>query len=157
MTKIPQKPKKNNMKRIFLTFSIIFTSLILLNCSEDDCFTPPENVVFEFVNVSGENLLQNGTLDKSKIIIQQNDGNGNLIGIKTNIREDNKISLEGVGWSESSKDYDVYLTMNPIKTFRFKITSSKITGKCSGYKIDNIQIEDINSTSENGYYKIIVE
>ncbi|QIG88520.1 hypothetical protein G6R40_02075 [Chryseobacterium sp. POL2] len=145
------------MKKYFLIITIILTSLILFNCSEDDCFIPPENIVFEFVNVSGENLLQNGTLDKSKIIVQQNEGNGNSIGIKTNIREDNKISLEGVGWSEGSKDYDVYLTINPVKTFRFKTTSSKITGKCSGYKIDNIQIEDINSTSENGYYKIIVE
>ncbi|MGV4413905.1 hypothetical protein [Chryseobacterium sp. T1] len=145
------------MNKIFLIFLVFFASIILFSCDEDDCFTPPQNIVFEFINVSGENLIQNGTLGKSKIIIQQNEGNGNLIGINTNIREDNKISLEGIGWNEGTKNYDVYVMIDPVKIFNFKVTSSKITGKCGGYKIDNFLIENINSTNKNGYYKITVE
>ena len=145
------------MNKIILIYLLIITSIITFSCNEDDCFTPPENVVFEFVNALGENLIENGTLNKSNIIIQQNEGNGNLTGINTKIREDNRVSLENVGWFEGTKDYDVYLTTNPVKTFNFKVISSKITGKCSGYKIENLQIQNINSTTENGYYKIIVE
>src|SRR5690606_10582545 len=92
-------------------FGLLWMSIsaILLSCTEDECFTPPENIVFEFADSSGNNLIQNGVLDSSKILVQQNDGNGTTIPIKILIREDDKVSIEGLGWSEGTKNYDVYL------------------------------------------------
>lgn len=145
------------MKKIFLKILLIFTTVFLYSCNEEDCFTPPENIVFEFVNSSGENLIQNGTLDNSKIIVQHNEGNGNSTGINVKIGEDYKISLKDIGWNDGNKIYDVYLLTDPVKVFNFKVKSSRIKGKCSGYKIDDFEIENINVTKESGYYKIIVD
>lgn len=132
------------------------SALLLLNC-KDDCYTPPEPTVFEFVNSSGENLIQNGTLTSSKIVVQQDNGNGNFAGIEVEVRGDKKVLLKNVGLFEGTKNYNVYLTTNPVKTFNFRISSAQRTGDCEGYQIDGLTVENISSTSENGYYKIIVD
>jgi hypothetical protein len=141
----------------FFGLLMISISAILLGCTEDDCFTPPENIVFDFVDSSGNNLIKNGILDSSKIRVQQNEGDGTIIPIKIIVREDHKVSIEGTGWSEGTKNYDVYLLNDPVKIFNYRVTSSKITGDCSGYKIENLQIENINYVKETGYYRITIE
>ena len=145
------------MNRRFFGLFWISISAILLSCTEDDCFTPPENIVFEFVDSSGNNLIQNGVLDSSKIRVQQNEGNGTIIPINVMIREDHKVSIEGIGWSEGTKNYIVYLLKDPVKIFDYSVTSSKITRDCSGYKIEDLQIENINYVKEMGYYRITIE
>ena len=143
------------MKKVFSIFLAVFSSIILCNCNEADCFTPPENILFEFVSASGENLLQNGTLNQSQIKVQQNDGN--TMAVKTILQEDYKIAIEGLGWNEGTTKYDVFLNTEPVKTFNFTVTSYRYSGKCGGYRIENVQIETIKSTNEIGYYKIIVD
>lgn len=135
---------------------ILASTLFLQNC-KDDCYTAPEPTVFEFVNSSGENLIQNGTLTSSKIIVQQDNGNGNFAGINVEVRDDKRILLKNVGLFEGTRNYNVYLNTDPIKTFNFKISSDRITGDCEGYKINNLTIENITSSMDNGYYKIIVD
>ena len=57
-------------------------SILLLTCScKKDCYTAPEKVVFELVNSSGQNLLENGTL--TTVGISDSDGVGVQI-TKTN-------------------------------------------------------------------------
>lgn len=124
---------------------------------KDDCYTAPEPTVFEFVNTSGENLIQNGTLTESKIVIQQDNGNGNFAGINVEIREDKKVILKNVGIFEGTRNYNVYLTIDPVKTFNFRVSSSRLTGECDGYKINDLNVENITSAKENGYYKITVD
>ena len=142
-----------NLKKLFILSCLI----LVFSCRNEECFTPPENIVFEFVNSSGENLIQNGTLDQSKIRIQQDNRDGNTVVIKSTIREDHKISIQDLGFYEGTKSYEVYLIIDPVKKFNFTVTSSKIMGKCSGYIIDKLLIENIDSKKENGYYKIVVE
>lgn len=145
----------NIMKNLISIFLIVSLSLIQLSC-RDDCFTPPEKVVFEFVDSTGVNLISSGVLNESKIVIQQINGNG-TIKVKTNIVENNKIGLENVGWYDGTQNYNVILNLDPIRIFKFKVESSKLYGDCTGFKIDNVFIEDINSSHESGYYKIVVD
>lgn len=135
---------------------ILASALVVQNC-KDDCYKAPEPTVFEFVNVSGENLIQNGTLTKTKIIVQQDNGNGNFAGIDVEIRDDKKAVLKNAGLFDGTRNYNVYLNTDPIRTFNFKISSSPLTGDCTGYKIDNLTIENITWSSDEGYYKIVVD
>jgi len=56
-----------------------------LSCEEENCFTPPEPTVFEFVNANGDNLIARGLLTKGEIVILQNLGNGNSLGLNVQI------------------------------------------------------------------------
>ena len=135
---------------------ILLGTLFLQSC-KDDCYKAPDPVVFEFVNSAGENLIQNGNLTSSEIVVQQDNGNGNFAGIEVEIRADKKVLLKNTGLFEGTKNYNVYLTTDPVKIFNFKIEASKLTGDCEGFKINNLIVEDISSTKENGYYKITVD
>lgn len=135
---------------------MLVSAVFLQNC-KGDCYTAPEPTVFEFVNASGENLIQNGTLTSASIVVQQDNGNGNLAGINVEVREDNRIVLRNVGLFDGTRNYNVYLTTNPVKTFNFKISSDPLTGDCEGYKITGLTIENIPWSADNGYYKIIVD
>lgn len=138
---------------------VILSSVFLTSCREESsCFTPPSETIFEFISPSGENLLQNGTLNASKIIIQQIESSDTLIGVKFKVRDDHKISLENIGWYEGVKNYQVYLMLeNEAKTFKFKVSSSKIAGDCAGYKIDDFQLEEVNYSKINGVYRIVID
>lgn len=129
---------------------------ILHNCKED-CYKAPEPTVFEFVNASGENLIQNGTLSSSGIVVQQDNGNGNMAGINIEIRDDRKVVLKNVGLYDGTRTYHVYLTTEPVKTFDFKISSGQRTDGCDGFSINNLTVENIAWSGENGYYKIVVD
>ena len=145
------------MKNLYLPSLIIILNSILVGCEREECFTPPQPVVLEFVDGSGANLLSNGSLNSKKIIIQEDNGNGTLVNINHTLREDNKIMIKDNVWKEGLRNYDVYLTMDSIRTFKFKTETSKFTGKCSGYELTNVQVENIPSTKENGYFKIIID
>lgn len=129
---------------------------ILHSCKED-CYQAPAPTVFEFVSASGENLIQNGTLNSSAIVVQQDNGNGNMAGINIEIRDDRKVVLKNVGLYNGTRTYHVYLTTEPVKTFDFKISSSPRTDGCDGFTINNLIVENITWSGENGYYKIVVD
>ncbi len=131
-------------------------TVILHNCKED-CYRAPEPTVFEFVNASGENLIQNGTLSSSGIVIQQDNGNGSLAGINIEIRDDRKVILKNIGLYDGTRTYHVYLTTEPVKTFDFKISSRPRTDGCDGFTINDLTIQNISWSGENGYYKIVVD
>lgn len=142
------------MKRPYLL--LLAGALAVQNCKED-CYQAPEPVVFEFVNASGENLIQNGTLTKTKIIVQQDNGNGNSAGIDVEIRDNQKAVLKNAGLFDGTRNYQVYLNTDPIRTFNFKVSSGQLTGDCTGYKINNLTIENITWSSGQGYYRIVVD
>lgn len=129
---------------------------ILHNCKED-CYKAPEPTVFEFVNASGENLIQNGTLNSSGIVVQQDNGNGNMAGINIEIRDDRKVVLKNAGLYDGTRTYHVYLTTEPVKTFDFKISSIQRADGCDGFTINNVTVENITWSAENGYYRIVVD
>ncbi|MEY8760899.1 hypothetical protein [Chryseobacterium tongliaoense] len=139
------------------SLTLIMVSVIFLQNCKEDCYVNSEPTVFEFVNSSGENLIQNGTLTSAKIVVQQDNGNGNFAGIKIEVREDKRVLLKNVGLFDGTRDYNVYLNADPVRTFSFKISSEKLTGDCDGYKINDLTLENITWSADNGYYKIVID
>ncbi|UOE37043.1 hypothetical protein [Chryseobacterium oryzae] len=128
---------------------LMLLSILLLTCScKKDCYTAPEKVVFELVNSSGQNLLENGTL--TTVGISDSDG----VGVQITKTNDFKIVLERVGSFNGTKNYKLY---NTIKIAEFSIKSSPVTDDCDGFKIDEIKFDNVSYTKENGYYKVVLE
>ncbi|WP_209391317.1 hypothetical protein [Chryseobacterium sp. RR2-3-20] len=128
---------------------LMLLSILLLTCScKKDCYTAPEKVVFELVNSSGQNLLENGTL--TTVGISDSDG----VGVQITKTNDFKIVLERVGSFNGTKNYKLY---NTIKIAEFSIKSSPVTDDCDGFKIDEIKFDNVSYTKENGYYKVVLD
>ena len=128
---------------------LMLLSILLLTCScKKDCYTAPEKVVFELVNSSGQNLLENGTL--TTVGISDSDG----VGVQITKTNDFKIVLERVGSFNGTKNYKLY---NTIKIAEFSIKSSPVTYDCDGFKIDEIKFDNVLYTKENGYYKVVLD
>ncbi|SFN89588.1 hypothetical protein SAMN05421741_11332 [Paenimyroides ummariense] len=144
------------MKKTLIIFTTILLALSLFSCEEENCFTPPQPIVFEFVNADGDNLIASGLLTNGEIVIQQDLGNGSSLRINVQITEDNKALLENVGWFDGTRNYTVYLILDSVKSFNFSIRSSKIKNNCSGYIIDDVTIENTLSTKQDGYYRVIM-
>lgn len=128
---------------------LMLLSILLLTCScKKDCYTAPEKVVFELVNSSGQNLLENGTL--TTVGISDSDG----VGVQITKTNDFKIVLERVGSFNGTKNYKLY---NTIKIAEFSIKSSPVTDDCDGFKIDEIKFDNVSYTKENGHYKVVLD
>lgn len=134
------------------------SAILFLSCRNEDCFTPPEPVLFEFVNSADENLLQNGIIDISKIVVQENAGNSNFTKVNLTETAEKKVRLNNVGWFDGTKNYSVILILpNEIKQFDFAVNSTKINADCATYSTNEINFTNINTTKINNYsYKIIV-
>lgn len=130
-----------------LVFFVLIT-FILAGCG-DNCYNPPQPIVFEFVNENHENLLTNGTLSQLSI---KDEDQAEVPLTKT---DDGKIILENVGAYNGTKNYTFY---SSVKSFEFSIQSSEYDGKgCDGYQIDQLTFKGIgiDVTDEKGYYRII--
>ena len=157
MTILETENRFTKMKNIKIIFAISFF-ILLFSCRNDDCYTPPELVIFELLNSNNENIISNGSIDIPYIYAQQNVGNGNSNGVQLKKTDDNKIILQEIGFFEGSKDYTLFLAFqNEVKKFNFTVQSSKRTGNCAGYKIDAIDFTDIVGVKENGFYKIFLQ
>lgn len=146
--------------RIPFLFLILFGfSLIAAGCSSDDdynlCFTPPAAVVFEFTDSDGNNLIENGELKISDIKIKEMIGNDQTQNVGFILREDNRITVGGIGWYNVTKDYTFE---SPLIEFGFQVKSSSISGSCGGYRIDNIEFLGASPIlGDYDIYKFVIE
>lgn len=133
------------LKRILFLLTVGFLSY---SCKED-CYTAPEPVVFEFVNAQGDNLIENGTLEN--FTIQEVLQNGNMVGVQLTETSDYKVKLERVGSFNGTKQYSFF---SELEIFDFSIRSSKVMTDCDGFKIDEIEFDNMIVTHQNGFYTI---
>lgn len=145
--------------RIPFLFLILFGfSLIAAGCSDDDyieCFTPPAELTFEFTDSDGNNLIENGELKISDIKIKEMIGNDQTQNVGFILREDNRITVSGIGWYNGTKDYTFE---SPLIEFGFQVKSSSISGSCIGYQIDNIEFLGASPIlGDYDIYKFVIE
>lgn len=116
----------------------------------DDCYNAPQPIAFEFVNVDGENLITNGTLNPFSVKEE------NQNGVQLTKTSDDRIILENVGAYNGTKNYTFY---SNLKVFTFSIQSSEFKGGCDGFQINKLTFKGvgIDVTDEKGYYKIVLE
>ncbi|MBD3906362.1 hypothetical protein NAL32_16880 [Chryseobacterium sp. Ch-15] len=136
------------LKKLLL---LLCFSLILISCKKD-CYTAPEKVVFEFVNSSGENLIQNGNLTTYSIM--RKTGQDSYTSVELTQTDDYKVILKNVGSFNGTQEYRFTAAPN---IFFFSIKSSNVTTDCDGYQIDEINFEDVVTTKESGYYRIVLD
>lgn len=132
------------MKKIFIFFIMIF----LFTACGEDCYNPPQPIVFEFVNAAGENLIANGTLTTYSIQDENN------VAIQLTKTSENRVLLENVGAYNGTKNYKFY---SNVRLFDFSIESSEFNSGCEGYQINKLTFTGVefDVKDENGYYKII--
>lgn len=136
------------LKKLLL---LLCFSLILISCKKD-CYTAPEKVVFEFVNSSGENLIQNGNLTTYSIM--RKTGQDSYTSVELTQTDDYKVILKNVGSFNGTQEYRFTAAPN---IFFFSIKSSNVTTDCDGYQIDEINFEDVVTTKGSGYYRIVLD
>ncbi|MDR2235151.1 MAG: hypothetical protein LBE92_03425 [Chryseobacterium sp.] len=136
------------MRTLLLLFSVV---LFLCSC-EKDCYNPPQPIIFEFVDESGNNLIENGEL--TNMTVQEDMGNGNFTGVELTKTNDHKVILEKVGAFDGERPYKFFSNIN---VFDFSIKSSRFTAGCEGYQIKSIVFKNIQVTDEKVYYKIILK
>jgi hypothetical protein len=134
------------MKKIIFYLLFIF---VLTACG-DDCYNPPQPIVFEFVNANNENLITNGTLSPFSV------SDENQVGVQLTKTDDGKVILENVGTYNGTKKYTFY---SSVRVFDFSIQSSEFKGGCDGYQINKLTFTgiSIDVKDEKGYYKIILQ
>ena len=139
--------------KIILSFIVL--TFVSLSCRHD-CLILPEPTVFEFVNTNGENVITNGTLLFSDIIIWEKVGNDTLRGLQYNLTDGNKVAIKELGWYNETKNYKLW---TPDTAFYFSVQSSKISssGCNNSYRIDDIKFTNITGNKETDFYKIIIK
>lgn len=130
--------------------------LLLADCERSECFTPPSPVVLEFLDTNGQNLIQNGRLKTEDIRVQLADGHIAQPELRTELGQYNRVQIHGVGWADGTINFKVQLNLIQPVVFGLGITSAPVPGKCGGRVIQDVQISQIQSVKEQGYYKIIV-
>lgn len=139
---------KQILSCLILTFAVV-------SCHKQGCFISPEKTVFELVNTVGENVIENGTLPFSDVIISEDAGNGTFIGMHYNLTNDNRISVEQFGWYNGTKKYRFF---TPDTTFNLSVKSSKIDSSgCNSFRINEVKFLNITGSKENDFYKIIIQ
>lgn len=140
------------MKIILICIALTFVS----PACRHDCLVLPEPTVFELVNTNGENVITNGTLPFSDILINRVDGNDTLTGMQYNLTNDNKVAVKELGWYNGTKNYKFW---TPDTTFYFSVQSSKFNSpKCDNtYRIDNVKFTNITGSKETDFYKITIK
>ena len=138
--------------------AILLLLLLFVSCRKDDCYTPPEPVVFEFLDANNQNILANGTIDISKIVVKENLGNGKYQGVQLTAHENHRVKLELLGRFNGSKSYVGVINLpSKAKTFEFGVKSSRIEGDCKGYRIDQIDFSNIAASKQPGFYRLVLD
>ena len=138
------------MKKIL---SCLILTFAVASCHKQGCFISPEQTVFELVNTGGENVIKNGTLPFSDVIISEDAGNGTFIGMHYNLTKEKRISVEELGWFNGTKKYRFFTSDT---TFNLSVKSLKIDSSgCNSFRIDEVKFFNITGSKEKDFYKII--
>ncbi|PRD48063.1 hypothetical protein C5745_05990 [Sphingobacterium haloxyli] len=119
-------------------------------CEKQDCFTPPEPVVFEFVDAEGNNLITTGQLHNDNFEFREELGNDQNELVEHTIGVDDRVTLYSVGWSGGVEQFKFLST---IKSFSFLVKARNNKG-CGGTKIEQVTLDDVEYQQKEGYFLI---
>lgn len=148
---------KNLIKFLFVSLIII-----VFGCSSDQqpqisCFTPPGSFSFEIVDKNtGENLFTNRTYLPNQIEIIDLANNTQIPHTFISENGINLINIHTIGWKTEKVNYSI--TIQGKKIFGFYVDASRISGKCSYTRYNEITIQnsEFEVNKNNGSYKILV-
>ncbi|MBF0598317.1 hypothetical protein [Faecalibacter rhinopitheci] len=134
-----------------IKFLFIITSLLFISCHNDECYEPSRDIILEFVNTNGDNLIENGELDVSTISINKILSEDEQFGVHNNVVEGNKLKLN----NEISRFDGIqkFIFSSNLNLFTFEINSGKVND-CDAYYINYIIFDSVYNEKQNDYYRI---
>jgi hypothetical protein len=149
------------MKKINIGVLTFLVALLAIHsCNEDcnECFTPPQPLLFEVVSEdSRDNLISNGTYTSKDIEIV-NQSNDQLVEFSISQNGDSDIlNINTIGWQTETINY--LITANDESLFTLQLNAQRISEDCCSYtKYSDIEISgsDYEINPETGIYSILV-
>ncbi|WP_298369023.1 hypothetical protein [uncultured Lutibacter sp.] len=143
------------MKQI-ITLLVLVLTLNSCDLNDDcgECFTPPPEFNFKFVDkVTGEDLIYNGTVSLDNIEIK--DEEDKIIDFEKHLINDEFIiSVYSIGWELDAKTYTIYLsdTINVVFDLDMDTVSEDC---CTFFEVKNFDVLDYEYEVDN-YRGVIV-
>jgi hypothetical protein len=128
----------------------------IISCKKDcnECFTPPQPLVFEFIDAStGKNLFDNDTFVPEQIRVLDKTDNKLIEHAFSN----NQLKLNSFGWKTETIDYNIFVSDSLI--FSLKVEAERAKDNCCDFTRYNqilIQGSDYQLNPESGIYKILL-
>ena len=147
------------MRKIIVLF--ILFAFMLQSCGEScgECFTPPQNFMFEIVDKeSGANLFTNGTYMSSQIQMTNTLNDSPVEFTFINENNNNLISIDGIGWKTEIVNLKVDIANNQL--FKLYVDAERKSADCCNFtKYNEINLSEceFELDSQTGIYKILVE
>jgi len=145
-----------------LNLTLVIVLLVFASCDNgdcDECFTPPQEFVFEIVDAeSGENLFTNGTFTPETIkIVNTLDDSERTFRF---ISEDqiNLIQIFEIGWETEIVNLEISVGNETL--FSLYVDAQRTIEDCCSFtefKEITIQNSEFEFNSESGVYTIFVE
>ncbi len=133
--------KKNTLLLLILIFTIS------CNLSNDcgECFTPPRQFNFDFVDKdTEENLFVNDTFDKDAVtVFDENDEDVNFQMVFYN--EKYILSIAEIGWNTEPKTYTIKLSDDVLIVFELDM-STVSSDCCTYFEVENFTLQTYEYT-----------
>lgn len=137
------------MKQIIIIITL-FLTVVSCDLKDDcgECFTPPRQFNFEFVDKdSGEDLLENGTfnIDDVKIIDEEDK---NVLFELVLYNDSFIVSVSSIGWELEPKTYTIELSEDTQVVFNLDMKTAS-DNCCSYFEIENFELFLYEYTESN--------
>lgn len=133
-----------NRYLFFFVIAIILSSCDLNNdCG--DCFTPPRQFNFDFIDKdTSENLFVNETFSEDDIIIKD-ESNNEIEFQLINYNDSYILSLNEIGWELDPKTYTIELSPEVSVVFELDMDSNS-DNCCTYFLVKEFDIQDFEYT-----------
>ena len=145
------------MKRLFLFLVVLGFLSSCDKCKDMDCFTPPQEFIFQFVDSLGNDLYTQGKLDTNNIDARDEDHHK----IDYQLHKNNNsyyFIFGGIGWNTGSHSYIIDLDSNV--TFNLSLDMEERHENCCTFYHRNsfdIQPYSWQESSTTGIFTVTIQ
>lgn len=150
---------KNKLKLIALCLILLAFGCKRDDCSEVDCFTPPDSFTFQVVGLSsGEDLFANGTLDSTAITVTNTyDELSREFQFET-VDDRSYLTIYSIGWQTEEVNLEVKAGGDLL--FTLYVDAERKTGNCCSHtEFNEVEIRDseFEYDTDHYLYKILIQ
>jgi NAD kinase len=135
-------------KNLVLILVLIFTISCNINNDCGECFTPPRQFNFDFVDKdTQENLFVNDTFEMETItVVDENNDNVNFQIVFYN--DSYILSLSEIGWNTNPKVYTINL--NDSLSVIFELDMKSVQSECcTFFEVESFNLQTYNYTESS--------
>ena len=145
------------MKKLILGLFVLFAVSSCNKCKDYDCFTPPQEFVFQFVDsVTGTDLYATGILDTT-LFDARDEENLKVIYKLQKIDSSVFFVFYSIGWNTGPHSYN--LNLDSTKTVILNLNmEERYENCCTFYRRNNFNLQPYSWTesSSTGIFKVAI-